>query len=110
LDVRPPPLRRRGAARDRADELATGRARPPVYARANELRAMGFPAIGRRVGDWVVDPQWWMERRQQMMTALEAWSAQHDIAAGMPMETLRQQAGLPAPELVPELLDGTGLE
>jgi selenocysteine-specific elongation factor len=28
----------------------------------------------------------------------------------MPLETARQQAGLPAAELVPELLDGTGLE
>ena len=44
LDVRPPQLRRRGAARARADELATGRVRPPVCMRANELRAMGFAA------------------------------------------------------------------
>ncbi len=53
--MRPPPLRRRGAARDRAEELATGRAHPPVCARANDLRAMGFPVTGRRVGDWIVD-------------------------------------------------------
>ena len=110
LDVRPPQLRRRGAARVRADELATGRARPPVCARANELRAMGFQATGQRVGEWVVDPQWWAERRQQMMTAVQRWAAEHDVAAGMPLETLRQQVGLPAVELVPKLLDGTGLE
>ena len=110
LDVRPPQLRRRGAARVRADELATGRVRPPASARANELRAMGFEVTGQRVGDWVVDPQWWAERRQQMMTAVQQWAAQHDIAAGMPMETLRQQVELPATELVPPLLDGTGLE
>ena len=110
LDVRPPRLRRRGAARARADELATGRAHPPVCARANELRAMGFAATGQRVGEWVVDPQWWAERRQQMMTAVKRWAAEHDIAAGMPLETLRQQADLPTAELVPSLLDGTGLE
>jgi selenocysteine-specific elongation factor len=110
LDVRPPPLRRRGAARDRADELATGRARPPVCARANDLRAMGFPLTGLRIGDWVVDPQWWKERRQHLMTAVTEWASRHDIAAGMPLEAVRQQAGLPAAELVPELLDGTGLE
>jgi selenocysteine-specific elongation factor len=110
LDVRPPPLRRRGAARVRADELATGRARPPECARADELRAMGFQASGQRVGEWVVDHQWWADRRQQMMTAVQRWAAQHDIAAGMPLETLRQQVGLPAIELVPALLDGTGLE
>jgi selenocysteine-specific elongation factor len=44
------------------------------------------------------------------MTAVKSWAAEHDIAAGMPLETLRQQAGLPAVELVPALLDGTGLE
>ena len=110
LDVRPPRLRRRGAARDRADELATGRAHPPVCARTNELRAMGFEATGQRIGEWVVDPQWWDERRQQMMTAVKRWAADHDVAAGMPLETLRQQADLPTAELIPSLLDGTGLE
>ena len=110
LDVRPPQLRRRGAARARAEELASGRVRPPVCARANDLRAMGFAAAGLRVGEWIVDQQWWAERRQQMMTAVQRWSTEHDIAAGMPLETLRQQVGLPAAELVPKLLDGIGLE
>ena len=110
LDVRPPQLRRRGAARERADELATGRVRPPVCARVNELRAMGFEVAGRRVAEWIVDPDWWTERRQQMMTAVERWVTEHDVAAGMPLETLRQQSGLPAAELVSEALDGTGLQ
>jgi selenocysteine-specific elongation factor len=109
LDVRPPQLRRRGAARARAEELASGSARPPVCARANELRAMGFAVTGLAVGEWIVDQQWWAERRQQMMTAVQRWAAENDIAAGMPLETLRQQVGLPAAELVPKLLDGTGL-
>jgi selenocysteine-specific elongation factor len=110
LDVRPEPLRRRGAARARAAELATGRVRPPVCARAQELRAMGFPVTGELVGAWVVQKDWWAERRQQMMTALETWSASHELAAGMPLETLRQKVGLPVAELVPALLDGSGLE
>jgi len=110
LDLRPPQLRRRGAARARADELATGRVRPPVCMRANELRAMGFAPTGQLVGEWVVDRQWWTERRQQVMTAVQRWVTEHDVAAGMPLETLRRQAGLPAVELVSTLLDGTGLE
>jgi selenocysteine-specific elongation factor len=110
LDVRPPPLRRRGAARERAEELSTGRVRPPVCARANELRAMGFQISGQRVGDWVVDTDWWTQRRQQVLTAVQRWSADHDVAAGMPLETLRRQAELPAAELVMSLLEGTGLE
>ena len=110
LDVRPPPFRRRGAARERAEELATGRARPPVCARVDELRAMGFQVSGQRVGDWIVDTDWWNQRRQQMLTAVQRWSADHDVAAGMPLETLRQQLDLPAAELVPALLKGTGLD
>jgi selenocysteine-specific elongation factor len=110
LDVRPSPLRRRGAARARAEELASGRAMPPVCARAKDLRAMGFEITGERVGDWVIDPVWWSDRRQQMKTAARRWSTEHDIAAGMPMETLRQQLGLPAAELLLPLLEGTGLQ
>ena len=110
LDVRPPQLRRRGAARARAEELASGRARPPVCARANDLRAMGFEVSGERVGEWVVDQQWWAERRQQMMTAVQRWAADHDVAAGMSLEALRRQAGLPAAELLSSLLDGTDLD
>jgi selenocysteine-specific elongation factor len=71
---------------------------------------MGLPAEGHHVGAWIVDPQWWAERRQQMMTSLGAWSTQHDIAAGMPLETLRQQVDLPSAELLPALMEGTGLE
>jgi selenocysteine-specific elongation factor len=110
LDVRPPGLRRRGAARDRAAELATGHARPPDCAPAAELRAMGLPLRGERVGDWVVDPQWWAGRRECATAAVRRWADDHDIAAGMPLETLRQSVGLPAVELVPKLLESTGLE
>ncbi|MCV7441277.1 SelB C-terminal domain-containing protein [Mycobacterium paraense] len=110
LDVHPPGLRRRGAARDRAAELATGGAHPPDCARAADLRAMGLPLSGVRVGDWVVDPGWWAERREGATAAVRRWADQHDIAAGMPLEALRQRAGLPAAELLAPLLAGTGLE
>ena len=109
LDVQPPPLRRRGAARVRAEELAAGYLRPPEYARATELRAMGMPVTGRRIGDWVVDPQWWAARRDQATATVRVWADQHDVAAGMPLETLRQQLGLPAADLVAELLCETDL-
>lgn len=110
LDVRPPALRRRGAARARAAQLATGHARPPDYARADELRAMGLPAAGQRVGDWVVDPRWWADRRRDAIEQARRWTEDHVIAAGMPLETLRRGVGLPAAELLPALLDGTGLQ
>jgi selenocysteine-specific elongation factor len=110
LDVRPPGLRRRGAARDRAAELASGRVRPPDCARVTELHAMGLPPRGQQVGDWLVDPQWWAARRERATAAVRSWADEHDIAAGMPLETLRQRVGLPAAELLPQLLAGTGLE
>ncbi len=110
LDVRPPGLRRRGAARDRAAELATGRVRPPDCARAAELRAAGLPLSGKRIADWVVDPQWWAARRDCAIATVQRWAADHDIAAGMPLEALRQRVGLPAADLVPKLLEGSGLE
>jgi selenocysteine-specific elongation factor len=110
LDVRPPPLRRRGAARARADELATGRVRAPECARAAELTAIGLPVRGERIGDWVVDPQWWAARCEQVTTTVRRWADQHDIAAGMPLETLRQQLGLPDGELLIKLLASTELD
>ncbi|MEE6177156.1 SelB domain-containing protein [Mycobacterium sp. 050134] len=114
LDVRPPTLRRRGAAKERAAELAaalaTGHVRPPDCARLTELRAMGLPPRGQRIGDWVVDPQWWAARRDDATAAVRRWADEHDVAAGMPLEVVRQRAGLPATELVSGLLEGTGLE
>lgn len=110
LDVRPPGLRRRGAARARAEQLATGEAAAPDVARAADLRAMGLPPRGQRVGDWVVDPRWWAARREDAAAAVRRWAGDHDVAAGMPLETLRQHVGLPAADLMPKLLEGTGLE
>ncbi|MBX7452181.1 SelB C-terminal domain-containing protein [Mycolicibacterium sp. 3033] len=110
LDVAPPALRRRGDARARAAELATGKVRPPVCALVKDLRAMGFEPTGERVGEWMVDAQWWADRRDQLTTAVQHWSAGHDIAAGMPTEELRRALELPAIELVTALAAGTGLE
>ncbi|KUI28929.1 translation elongation factor [Mycobacterium sp. IS-1742] len=110
LDVRPPPLRRRGAARERAQELAEGRTPPPLFARVSDLRAMGAPQTGRRIGAWMVDETWWGRRRDDAVAAVRQWSAVHDVAAGMPLETLRREIGLPAIELVAPLLADTTLE
>ncbi|KGI66893.1 SelB C-terminal domain-containing protein [Mycolicibacterium rufum] len=110
LDVAPPALRRRGDARARAAELATARVRPPVCARGKDLRAMGFGLTGERVGEWVVDPTWWAQRRTLVTAAVQRWSDGHDIAAGMPAEELRRELQLPALDLVSALVAGTGLE
>ncbi|MEW5812483.1 MAG: SelB C-terminal domain-containing protein [Actinomycetota bacterium] len=110
LDVAPPVLRRRGDARARAAQMATGQVRPPVCARSKDLRAMGFESSGERVGQWEVDPAWWAQRRELLTTAVQRWSAEHDLAAGMPAEELRRTLELPAIELVAALAEGSGLE
>ncbi|MGP4054872.1 SelB domain-containing protein [Mycobacterium sp. 4D054] len=109
LDVRPPALRRRGDARARAAELATGRVAPPVCERSDLLHAMGFDVHGVTVGEWVADARWWSGRRRQLTAAVTAWSAEHDIAAGMPMEALRRELDLPSVELLAPLLENSGL-
>ncbi|AIJ26578.1 SelB C-terminal domain-containing protein [Amycolatopsis methanolica] len=109
LDVRPPPLRRRGAARARAAELAAGRVAPPPIARASELRAMGFPLTGKRIGEWIVDDAAIARAREEALSRFDEWSSRNPVAAGMPVEALRQATGLPTAELVPAALEGTGL-
>ncbi|MDQ0378822.1 selenocysteine-specific translation elongation factor [Amycolatopsis thermophila] len=109
LDVRPPRLDRRGAARARAAELAAGRVAPPPFARFSELRAMGFPLAGKRIGEWIVDDEALARARDEALSRFAEWSGRDPVAAGMPVEALRRVLRLPAAELVPAALDGTGL-
>jgi selenocysteine-specific elongation factor len=112
LDVRPPSLARRGAARARGAELAS-----PDLARtylrrhgfvpAGDFAAMGLPETGDRVGGWRVDPPRFAELRVEAAAIVRAWDA---LAAGMPVEALRQRLDLPAADLVGPLLAGTGFE
>ena len=44
------------------------------------------------------------------MTALDQWSTEHDLAAGMPLETLRQRLEIPSADLIASLLKDTGLQ
>ncbi|MEU0793102.1 selenocysteine-specific translation elongation factor [Amycolatopsis sp. NPDC005961] len=112
LDVRPPSLARRGAARARGEELASSDLaasylRRNGFVRTADFAAMGLPETGDQVGDWRVDPVRFAGLRAEATAIVRAWDA---LAAGMPVEALRQRLGLPAPELVAPLLAGTGLD
>ncbi|SFW81163.1 selenocysteine-specific translation elongation factor [Amycolatopsis australiensis] len=112
LDVRPPPLTRRGAARARAAELAGPDLagtflRRTGFVRAADLAAMGLPETGQRVGEWLADPARLAGLRAEAVALVGSWDA---VSAGMPVEALRRRLGLPAPELVAPLLAGTGLD
>ena len=99
------PRRRTGPGRRAGDRSR----RPPVCARANDLRAMGFPATGQRVGEWVVDPQWWAERRQQVMTAVNGGPPSTTSRRACRWRRCGSRSGCP-PSSWWALLDGTGLE
>jgi selenocysteine-specific elongation factor len=118
LDVRPPALRRRGAAAARAAELSTMDSTPDGFAelrrrgliRRDELVAMGarMPAEAVAVAGWLVDPTLLAQRSDQLATAVADYAAENLLEPGMPLEVARQVAGMPDARLV-ELLLGSQL-
>ncbi|MGH3796449.1 MAG: selenocysteine-specific translation elongation factor [Pseudonocardiaceae bacterium] len=118
LDVRPPALRRRGAAATRAAELSTmdGTAdgatevRRRGLIRRDELVAMGasVPVDVIEAAGWLIDPGLLAERAAHLATAVAEHAATNPLEPGMPLETARQVTEMPEARLV-ELLLGTGL-
>jgi selenocysteine-specific elongation factor len=110
LDVRPPGLRRRGAAADRARELADGT--PDAGAllrrygliRIHDLRAMGVAADAEPVaGDWLADPEHWARLRRRLGEEVERHDAADPLDPGLPVEAARALLGLPDRRLVDAL-------
>ncbi|WP_426567143.1 selenocysteine-specific translation elongation factor [Angustibacter sp. McL0619] len=116
LDVDPPSLRRRGAAKVRAIELAraTGDAdveqevqRRGVVSGAH-LLAMGVPAAALEahgaVGEWLVHDGL-AERLSGRLSELVAQhDAQHPLDRGLPLESARAELSLPSVQVVPQLV------
>lgn len=118
LDVRPPALRRRGAARRRAEELAAldgvpdGEAelRRRGIARLDELAAMGAPVTAEPVaGAWVADPEHWESLRARLVEIVTAHAEASPHDPGMSAEEVRQALGLPDRSLVDALAERTPL-
>jgi selenocysteine-specific elongation factor len=112
LDVDPPPLNRRGAARRRAAELAEypdtpdglSELRRRGIVREGELRAMGVtPPVPALAGDWLVDREVGQALRARLGT-LVAGRAQDPSAAPLTVEHARKALDLPDVRLVPALL------
>ncbi|MDQ3762958.1 MAG: selenocysteine-specific translation elongation factor [Actinomycetota bacterium] len=118
LDVRPPALRRRGAAAARAAELSTMDGTPDGVAelhrrglvRREELIAMGAPepAGVPQAGGWLVAPAVLAQRAVQLAAAVAEHAAANPLEPGMPLETARQITAMPDVRLV-ELLLGREL-
>jgi selenocysteine-specific elongation factor len=118
LDVRPPLLRRRGAAAARAVALSTmdgvadgvAELRRRGLVRRDELIAMGAPVPPDAVqaGGWLLDPGLLAQRAAQLAAAVAEHAAANPLEPGMPLETARRVTGMPDARLV-ELLLGSQL-
>lgn len=114
LDVRPPPLRRRGAGAARAAELARiGEAtdatvllrRRGVVART-DLVAMGYaPPAGTVAGRWCADPGHWAALRHRLVDVVARKAAADPLDPGIPVEAARRTLGLPDRRLVEALVE-----
>jgi selenocysteine-specific elongation factor len=114
LDVRPPVLRRRGAAAARAVVLDEIR-RPPTEAdelrrrgliRRADLEAMGVSSSTPPVvADWVADPAYWRELKTALADVTTAYLRARPLEAGMPIEAARQRLDLPDRLLLEALVE-----
>ncbi|MFB4267972.1 selenocysteine-specific translation elongation factor [Nonomuraea sp. GTA35] len=109
LDVRPPALRRRGAAAARAaalDEVplpdAAALLRWHGLLKGGELRAMGCPPTGTPVaGDWYADPGHWSSLARRLAEHVSRRPA-HD--PGITVDAAAQLLGLPDRRLAEALV------
>ncbi len=110
-DVDPPELRRRGAARQRAAELAAqphgtagaaaDLARRRVM-RADDFAAMGWPIPddAQRVGPWLLAAGLADELAAAVPALVAGYRRAHPLEPGPPVEVMRRQLDLPDAELV----------
>ncbi|GAA2351746.1 selenocysteine-specific translation elongation factor [Saccharopolyspora halophila] len=114
LDVRPPALNRRGAARARAGVLAeldgtpdgADELRRRGTVRADELAAMGADPPGP--GPWLLSEQHRAELAERLTDLLERHRAEHPLAEGMATEAARRALGLPDAALLTEIAHDIG--
>lgn len=119
LDVRPPALARRGAARERAADLATRPDRPDGAGelhrrrliRADELHAMGVtpPKEAIQTGKWLIDESYRQELSARLVELVDRYQREHPLSAGIAPEAARRALDLPDQDLLTTLLrTGTG--
>ncbi len=121
LDVRPPELRRRGAAAARAGVLTTLTGTPDAadelvrrgVVRRAELRAMGVPAatldaLGPATSGWLLSKDAAVDHAGALAAALAAHDAADPVDPGLPVEAARRAAGLPDARLIEPMLRLSG--
>jgi selenocysteine-specific elongation factor len=120
LDADPPPLTRRGAARDRAAELADGPA-PGLggqVRRRARLAMLGVPVADTEGvlvrGDWLIDPGAWQHWQDALLAAVDRHAAADPLQPAISEEAARQALSLqgqrlPDARLLTELVAVLGL-
>lgn len=121
LELRPPALRRRGAARALGEELTAlagagpdGLVRAQLRrhgpARGRELRAMGLrPDTPPVAGDWHLDDDRFRWLTDRLDAEVRGWLREHPLSEGAPAEAMRRALHLPGTELLTPLAGAAGL-
>jgi selenocysteine-specific elongation factor len=120
VDPDPPALTRRGAARRRADELATIEAdvhaevRRRGVVRRSHLVRLGLPVADdlpvRRAGDWLVAPDLWTTWAGRLTTLVDERARAAPLDPGLRVETAVQQLDLPDRALLESLVAHADLQ
>jgi selenocysteine-specific elongation factor len=120
VDPDPPALTRRGAARRRADDLATTEpdARAEVRrrgaVRCSHLIRLGVPVADdlpvRRAGDWLIAPDIWTDWAGYLTTLVDERARAAPLDPGLRAETAVQQLDLPDRALLAPLVAHADLQ
>ena len=123
LDVDPPALRRRGAARARAAELAAMTGRPDLLSEVgrrgavsrSRLAVLGVLGLDETlpdelltVGPYVAHPQAWRQWRDQLGQAVDEHAREAPLEPGLPVKAAQHVLGLPDIVLVDALVRASG--
>jgi selenocysteine-specific elongation factor len=114
LDPAPPALSRRGAARMRAEELASDEGTPSVESEVRRrgavhldlLRRIGVPVpTGNPSAPWLVSDETRDAWRTGMRRLVEQHHADHPLDPGVPLPALAERLDVPDPDLLPPLVE-----
>ncbi len=115
VDVDPPALSRRGAARTRVGELENGTGVAARLARLGVLPAgeaagadlSGVPCV--RVGEWLVSPERWQRWQDDLRGLADARARRDPLSPGLAADAVRRELSLPAPAMLARLVSDAGL-
>jgi selenocysteine-specific elongation factor len=119
VDPDPPALTRRGAARRRADELATeadaqAEVRRRGVVRRSHLVRLGVPVADdlpvRRAGDWLIAPDVWTTWAGRLTTLVDERARAAPLDPGLRVETAVQRLDLPDRALLESLVAHADLQ